>query len=112
MPKLKVPHSHGCVFLQVCSCLSAVVRTDPEAQVRRAAIHVVVLILRGLSERATEVLRDVLLDLYRLLKFVVQCESDSVSVLHAQLGLEELDHIMRALLFPPQKLEKKIVVLP
>lgn len=57
-------------------------------------------------------LRDVLLELYRLLRFVVQCESDSVSVVHAQLGLEELDSIMRAHLFPPQKLEKKIVVLP
>ncbi|KAE8608677.1 hypothetical protein XENTR_v10011566 [Xenopus tropicalis] len=104
--------SLGTVVHEISSCLCAVVRTDPEAQVRRAAIHVVVLLLRGLSEKATEVLRDVLLDLYRLLKFVVQCETDSVSVLHAQLGLEELDSIMRAVLFPQQKLEKKIVVLP
>ncbi|KAM4046496.1 transport and Golgi organization protein 6 homolog isoform 2-T2 [Anomaloglossus baeobatrachus] len=104
--------SLGPVIHEVTSCLSAVVHTDPEAQVRRAAIHVIVLLLRGLSERATEVLRDVLLDLYRLLKYVVQCERDSVSVLHAQLGLEELDSIMRAFLFPAQKLEKKIVVLP
>ncbi|XP_040280292.1 transport and Golgi organization protein 6 homolog [Bufo bufo] len=104
--------SLGPVIHEMTSCLSAVVHTDPEAQVRRAAIHVIVLLLRGLSERATEVLRDVLLELYRLLKFVVQCEKDSVSVLHAQLGLEELDSIMRAFLFPPQKLEKKIMVLP
>ncbi|XP_056413222.1 transport and Golgi organization protein 6 homolog [Hyla sarda] len=104
--------SLGPVIHEVTSCLLAVIHTDPEAQVRRAAIHVIVLLLRGLSERATEVLRDVLLDLYRLLKFVVQCDKDSVSVLHAQLGLEELDSIMRACLFPPQKLEKKIVVLP
>ncbi|XP_069829089.1 transport and Golgi organization protein 6 homolog [Dendropsophus ebraccatus] len=104
--------SLGPVIHEVTSCLSAVIHTDPEAQVRRAAIHVIVLLLRGLSERATEVLRDVLLDLYRLLKFVVQCEKDSISVLHAQLGLEELDGIMRAFLFPLQKLEKKIVVLP
>ncbi|XP_073461676.1 transport and Golgi organization protein 6 homolog [Aquarana catesbeiana] len=104
--------SLGSVVHEVISCLSAVIHTDPEAVVRRAAIHVVVLLLRALSSRATEVLRDVLLELYRLLKFVVQCESDSVSVLHAQLGLEELDSIMRAHLFPPQKLEKKIVVLP
>ncbi|KAM3933358.1 transport and Golgi organization protein 6 homolog [Leptodactylus fuscus] len=104
--------SLGPIIHEVTSCLSAVVHTDPEAQVRRAAIHVIVLLLQGLSERTTEVLRDVLLDLYRLLKFVVQCERDSVSVLHAQLGLEELDSIMRAFLFPPQKLEKKIVLLP
>ncbi|XP_075709442.1 transport and Golgi organization protein 6 homolog [Rhinoderma darwinii] len=104
--------SLGPIIHEVTSCLSAVVHTDQEAQVRRAAIHVIVLLLRELSERATEVLRDVLLDLYRLLKFVVQCDKDSVSVLHAQLALEELDSIMRAFLFPPQKLEKKIVVLP
>ncbi|KAM4722032.1 transport and Golgi organization protein 6 homolog [Rhinophrynus dorsalis] len=108
----RLQFSLGPIIHEVSSCLSAVVRTDPEAQVRRAAIHVVVQLLKGLSEKATEVLRDVLLDLYRLLKFVVQCESDSVSVLHAQLGLEELDSIMRTVLFPPQKLEKKIVVLP
>ncbi|XP_053305344.1 transport and Golgi organization protein 6 homolog [Spea bombifrons] len=104
--------SLGPVIQEVSSCLSAIVRTDPEAQVRRAAIHVVVLLLRGLGEKATEVLRDVSLDLYRLLKFVVRCESDSVSVLHAQLGLEELDGIIRTALLPPQKLEKKIIVLP
>ncbi|XP_072278694.1 transport and Golgi organization protein 6 homolog isoform X1 [Pyxicephalus adspersus] len=104
--------SLGPVVHEVSSCLSALIRTDSVAEVRRAAINVVVLLLRGLSSRATEVLRDVLLDLYRLLKFVVRCETDSVSVLHAQLGLEELDSIMRAFLFPPQKLEKKIVVLP
>ncbi|XP_077151841.1 transport and Golgi organization protein 6 homolog [Ranitomeya variabilis] len=104
--------SLGPVIHEMTSCLSAVVHTDPEAEVRRAAIHVIVLLLRGLRERATEVLRDVLLELYRLLKYIVQCEKDSVSVLHAQLGLEELDGIMRAFLFPPQKLEKKIVVLP
>ncbi|XP_077167006.1 transport and Golgi organization protein 6 homolog isoform X2 [Paroedura picta] len=59
-----------------------------------------------------EVLRDVLLDLYRLLKFVMRCEQDEVTVLHAQLALEELDAIMRQFLFPPPSLEKKIVVLP
>lgn len=30
-------------------------KTDSDVQVRRAAIHVIVLLLRGLSEKATEV---------------------------------------------------------
>lgn len=59
-----------------------------------------------------QVLRDVLKDLYHLLKHVVRLEPDDVARLHAQLALEELDEIMRDFLFPPQKLEKKIVVLP
>ncbi|KAJ6652483.1 hypothetical protein lerEdw1_011453 [Lerista edwardsae] len=96
----------------VASCLTAVAKTDPEAGVRRAAVHVVVLLLRGLSAKATEVLQDVLLDLYRLLKSVVLREQDEVTVLHAQLALEELDGIVREFLFPRPTLEKKIVVLP
>ncbi|NXW09334.1 TNG6 protein, partial [Fregetta grallaria] len=102
----------GSIVQEVTSCLTAIARTDPEAEVRRAAVHVVVLLLRGLSEKATEVLRDVLRDLYRLLKHVVVAEPDSATVLHAQLALEELDAVMRRVLFPPQTLEKKIVVLP
>ncbi|XP_060041241.1 transport and Golgi organization protein 6 homolog isoform X2 [Erinaceus europaeus] len=102
----------GSVVHEVTACLIAVAKTDPEVQVRRAAIHVIVLLLRGLSQKATEVLRDVLKDLYHLLKQVVRFEPDDVAKLHAQLALEELDEIMRNFLFPAQKLEKKIVVLP
>uniref|UniRef100_A0A8D0SF73 Transport and golgi organization 6 homolog n=1 Tax=Sus scrofa TaxID=9823 RepID=A0A8D0SF73_PIG len=102
----------GSVVHEVTACLIAVAKTDPEVQVRRAAIHVIVLLLRGLSQKATEVLKDVLRDLYHLLKHVVRLEPDDVAKLHAQLALEELDEIMRNFLFPPQKLEKKIVVLP
>nr|XP_006203795.1 transport and Golgi organization protein 6 homolog isoform X1 [Vicugna pacos] len=102
----------GSVVHEVTACLIAVAKTDHEVQVRRAAIHVIVLLLRGLSQKATEVLRDVLKDLYHLLKHVVRLEPDDVAKLHAQLALEELDEIMRNFLFPPQKLEKKITVLP
>ncbi|NXK98267.1 TNG6 protein, partial [Formicarius rufipectus] len=102
----------GSIIQEVTCCVTAIARTDPEAEVRRAAVHVVVLLLRGLSEKATEVLRDVLRDLYRLLKHVVTAERDGAAVLHAQLALEELDAVMRRVLFPPQTMEKKIVVLP
>uniref|UniRef100_A0A8C4Y498 Transport and golgi organization 6 homolog n=2 Tax=Gopherus evgoodei TaxID=1825980 RepID=A0A8C4Y498_9SAUR len=102
----------GSVVQEVTSCLTAIVKTDSEAEVRRAAVHVVVVLLRGLSEKATEVLRDVLRDLYRLLKSVVVSDRDEVTVLHAQLALEELDDIVRRFLFPPQTLQKKLMVLP
>ncbi|XP_065518267.1 transport and Golgi organization protein 6 homolog isoform X2 [Lathamus discolor] len=102
----------GSIVQEVTSCVTAIAKTDPEAQVRRAAVHVVVLLLRGLSEKATEVLQDVLRDLYRLLKHVVVAEPDGATKLHAQLALEELDAVMRRVLFPPQVLEKKITVLP
>ncbi|XP_003262978.2 transport and Golgi organization protein 6 homolog [Nomascus leucogenys] len=102
----------GSVVHEVTACLIAVAKTDGEVQVRRAAIHVVVLLLQGLSQKATEVLSTVLKDLYHLLKHVVRLEPDDVAKLHAQLALEELDDIMKNFLFPPQKLEKKIMVLP
>ncbi|XP_032557122.1 transport and Golgi organization protein 6 homolog isoform X3 [Chiroxiphia lanceolata] len=102
----------GSIVQEVTCCVTAIAQTDPKAEVRRAAVHVVVLLLRGLSEKVTEVLRDVLRDLYRLLKHVVTAERDGATVLHAQLALEELDTVMRRVLFPPQTLEKKIVVLP
>ncbi|NXL74496.1 TNG6 protein, partial [Leptocoma aspasia] len=102
----------GSIIQEVTCCVTAIARTDPEAEVRRAAVHVVVLLLRGLSDKVTEVLRDVLRDLYRLLKHVATAERDAATVLHAQLALEELDTAVRRVLFPPQTLEKKIVVLP
>ncbi|NXH49594.1 TNG6 protein, partial [Dicaeum eximium] len=102
----------GSIIQEVTCCVTAIARTDPEAEVRRAAVHVVVLLLRGLSDKVTEVLRDVLRDLYRLLKRVAAAERDAATVLHAQLALEELDTAVRRALFPPQTLQKKIVVLP
>ncbi|NXA98624.1 TNG6 protein, partial [Melanocharis versteri] len=102
----------GSIIQEVTCCVTAIARTDTEAEVRRAAVHVVVVLLRGLSEKVTEVLQDVLRDLYRLLKHVATAERDGATVLHAQLALEELDAAMRRVLFPPQTLEKKIVVLP
>uniref|UniRef100_A0A673U9K5 Transport and golgi organization 6 homolog n=1 Tax=Suricata suricatta TaxID=37032 RepID=A0A673U9K5_SURSU len=44
----------GSVVQEVTACLIAVAKTDHEVQVRRAAIHVIVLLFRGLSQKATE----------------------------------------------------------
>ncbi|XP_041047651.1 transport and Golgi organization protein 6 homolog [Carcharodon carcharias] len=102
----------GSVVHEVTACLAAIVKTEHEAEVRRAAVHVITLLLRGLGEKTLQVLGDVLRDLYRLLKYVIQTDDDEVVVLHAQLTLEELDHVVRRFLFPEEKLQKKIVILP
>ncbi|KAK7152019.1 hypothetical protein R3I94_008377 [Phoxinus phoxinus] len=104
--------SLGPLAQELSTCLTALIKTDREAEVRRAAVHVIALVLRGLSDKTTQVLGDVLSELYRALKGVVRSDPDDVAVLHAQLALEELDDIMRRSIFPQQKLEKKIVVLP
>ncbi|XP_072242834.1 transport and Golgi organization protein 6 homolog [Leuresthes tenuis] len=108
----RLDYGLGPLALEISSCLTALIKTEREAEVRRAAVHVIALLLRGLSDKTTQVLRDVLLDLYRALKWVVRSDPDQVAVLHAQLALEELDDVMRRFIFPQQKLEKKIVVLP
>ncbi|XP_053478948.1 transport and Golgi organization protein 6 homolog [Ictalurus furcatus] len=104
--------SLGSLAQELSMCLTTLIKTEKEAEVRRAAVHVIALLLRGLSDKTTQVLGDVLLELYRALKWVVRSDSDEVAVLHAQLALEELDDVMRKFIFPQQKLEKKIVVLP
>ncbi|KAL7878718.1 hypothetical protein AOLI_G00096920 [Acnodon oligacanthus] len=108
----RLQFSLGPLAQELSSCLTALIKTEKEAEVRRAAVHVIALLLRGLSDKTTQVLGDVLLELYRALKWVVRTDSDEVAVLHAQLALEELDDVMRKFIFPQQKLEKKIVVLP
>ncbi|XP_026143171.1 transport and Golgi organization protein 6 homolog isoform X2 [Carassius auratus] len=104
--------SLGSMAQELSTCLTALIKTDKEAEVRRAAVHVIALVLRGLSDKTTQVLGDVLLELYRALKWVVRSDPDEVAVLHAQIALEELDDVMRRFIFPRQKLEKRIVVLP
>ncbi|XP_065139412.1 transport and Golgi organization protein 6 homolog isoform X2 [Paramisgurnus dabryanus] len=104
--------SLGPLAQELSICLTALIKTDREAEVRRAAVHVIALVLKGLSDKTTQVLGDVLLELYRALKWVVRSDPDDVAVLHAQLALEELEDVMKRFIFPQQKLEKKIVVLP
>nr|XP_057931280.1 transport and Golgi organization protein 6 homolog [Doryrhamphus excisus]XP_057931281.1 transport and Golgi organization protein 6 homolog [Doryrhamphus excisus]XP_057931282.1 transport and Golgi organization protein 6 homolog [Doryrhamphus excisus] len=108
----RLEYALGPLAEELSSCLTALIKTEKEAEVRRAAVHVITVLIRGLRHKTTQVLSDVLLDLYRALKWVVRSDPDEVAVLHAQLALEELDAVMRSLIFPKQKLEKKIVVLP
>lgn len=108
----RLDYALGPLAQELSTCLTALIKTEKEAEVRRAAVHVIAQLLKGLSDKTTQVLADVLLDLYRALKWVVRSDPDSVAVLHAQLALEELDDVMRKFIFPEQKLEKKIVVLP
>ena len=58
-----------------------------------------------------QVLETTLRDVYRTLKLVLVSEKDPGVLLHVRLSLEELDTTMRALLFPPQDLTKRIRVL-
>lgn len=53
-----------CAFEQLSSCLTAIIKTEKEAEVRRAAVHVITLLLRGLSDKTTQVLIHTLITEY------------------------------------------------
>ena len=44
-----------CVSPQLSTCLTSLIKTEKEAEVRRAAVHVITLLLRGLSHKTTQV---------------------------------------------------------
>eukprot|EP00057_Strongylocentrotus_purpuratus_P002578 XP_003724793.1 PREDICTED: transport and Golgi organization protein 6 homolog [Strongylocentrotus purpuratus] len=97
--------------MKVLNCVTSAIKNDPEPEVKRSAVQVMNLLLRGLGKDAIQVLDASIRDVYRCLKHVRDVEKDEVLLLHAQLALEELDIFMRQYLFPKQTLSKKITVL-
>ncbi|XP_067047611.1 transport and Golgi organization protein 6 homolog isoform X2 [Acropora muricata] len=104
--------SLGPVVHEIFSCLSAVLKTDKACEVRRAAVLVVTLLLRGLEKNIMEVLGSTLKEIYQLLKLVESTDNDPVTRGHARIALGELDAVTRAYLFPKPSLTKRIQVLP
>ena len=104
-------YSIGSVMYEIFDCIQTLIKQDSSVEVRRAAAMFSTLLLRGLSRDSFKVLDKLLLDFYRLLKFVYTVEKDDTVRLHIQLTLEELDIITKDLLFPKQTFEKRILVL-
>lgn len=58
----------ACVcVLQLSSCLTALIKTEQEAEVRRAAVHVVTQLLQGLSDKTTQVRTQ---DMHRYIQYI------------------------------------------
>ncbi|XP_078383567.1 transport and Golgi organization protein 6 homolog [Oculina patagonica] len=104
--------SLGPVVHEIFSCVSSVLKTDKSAEVRRAAVLVITLLLRGLGKSIMEVLSSTLKDIYQLLKIVESTDADHVTRVNAQAALEELDSITRDYLFPKPSFTKRLQVLP
>lgn len=104
--------SLGPVVNEIFSCVSAVLKTDKSAEVRRATVLVLTLLLRGLGKSIMEVLSSTLKEIYQMLKIVESTDPDDVTRLHAQTALDELNNITREYLFPEPSFTKRIQVLP
>ncbi|XP_047481475.1 transport and Golgi organization protein 6 homolog isoform X1 [Penaeus chinensis] len=102
--------SIGPIVHEVFQLLHTIISHDKEAEVRRAAVLVITLLLQGLGQDAFSVLKEVIRDLYRALRLVHTTDPDDVVRLHAQLAMEEIDTITRAFLLPKLSLSKKIYV--
>ncbi|KAG7461515.1 transport and Golgi organization protein 6-like [Solea senegalensis] len=56
----KLDYAVGPLAAELSSCLTALIKTEKEAEVRRAAVHVITLLLRGLSNKTTQLVRTTL----------------------------------------------------
>jgi len=105
--RFSLGHVTGEVLLHLSACVK-----DVAAEVRAAAVMVLTMILQGLGKDAFVVLHDTLRDIYRELKMLSNTEREDMVLKHISLALEEIDKIVRQLLTPENKLEKKIIMNP
>ncbi|XP_044005035.1 uncharacterized protein LOC122850090 [Aphidius gifuensis] len=83
----------------ILSHIENIITTDKSPEVRRAAVMVTTLLLRGLGKDALVELGQDLLPLYRGIKNLRNNDDDEVLRLHAQLTLEEFDDIVQNFMF-------------
>ncbi|XP_011640818.1 transport and Golgi organization protein 6 homolog [Pogonomyrmex barbatus] len=101
----------GNILIEILYCIGCIIKSDKMPECRRAAVLVATLLFRGLGRDTLNSLGSDLIDLYRGLKHLRDNDNDPVLQLHAQLALEEIDHIVRDSLFTPLKFEKRISLL-
>jgi hypothetical protein len=95
---------HGSLH-EVLACLDTVLRTDPHAEARRAAVTVHAGLFRGLGRGALfEVLGDALTPTVRLLREVEDRDPDDVVRHQARLALGELNASVREFMQPGRKM--------
>ena len=117
-----------CVYsLQLLNCVSNLAARDPAVEVRRAAVLLITLLLKGLDSEALQVsasllahstalrrrykfmhfslkvLEPIIKNLYRVLKEIVLLDNDDrVVTFHANQGLEKLAEIVKGYLTAPK----------
>ncbi|GMS89084.1 hypothetical protein PENTCL1PPCAC_11259, partial [Pristionchus entomophagus] len=77
-------------FKPVMEAIKHTLMCEKERGVRRSAITILPLMLRGAGRDMIETLSDHLVDINRLLTMVINTEKDDVMIVHAQLAKEEI----------------------
>lgn len=103
---------------QVWFNVEAILSCEKDVFVRRAGLHLLVLLLKGVEKEFTsnQLLTNVQLggylrDARRLLTITERREKDSIAKTHAQLALHEMQLIVKKLLVPKTEIDIKIRVL-
>lgn len=107
----RLKYTLGPYLQEIIVCLQSLIQTDPSIEVKRAAVMLISLLLRGLNKCIFKVLENELLGIYRLLKKVFITETDEVIRLHVEIALEELNIIICENFVPSSKLTKEIRIL-
>lgn len=96
-------------FEELMILIENIIKNDTYLPARRSAVMILSHILSGV-EKLTD-FEEYLLPIYRALKSVEIVETDEVTLLHANIGLTNLNDKIKSFLFPKEILEKKIKVL-
>jgi len=102
---------------ELSHCLCSVATTDSDVVARQAATHALKCFVLSFGKNILHLFSESIKDIYKVLKLVYDKDTDGKVKLHAQLALEQLDVVMRDVLFnePLHRSrypEKSIVVLP
>ncbi|CAL1268436.1 unnamed protein product [Larinioides sclopetarius] len=96
---------------EILNCVLSYLNSDPDLEVRRCAVMVVYLLLKGVDKNMLMVLENEIKTIYSKLRIIYDGESDDVIRLHSQLALEEINEIMKKLLTPKIEMIKEIRIL-
>ncbi|EGG14080.1 hypothetical protein DFA_11843 [Cavenderia fasciculata] len=97
-------------LVEILSCLNSMLTSEREIEVRRGAIFVYQLLLRGFGLDAFNQgssMSQELQTTYRQLKYLESTDPDPVCKFHARTALSELETITKEFIFPNQSNEKE-----
>lgn len=96
---------------EILICVMSFLKNDPDLEVRRCAVMVIYLLLKGIGKNMLEMLDKEIKTIYTQLKIIYNGETDDVLRQHSQLALEEINAIIMDMFTPQASLRKEIRIL-
>ncbi|KAK5582970.1 hypothetical protein RB653_004560 [Dictyostelium firmibasis] len=87
-------------LVEILLCTNAILKSDPEIEVRRGGIFIFQQLLQGLGMSSFQLIPDELKSIYNTLKNVEFYDQDEVCKYHARSALYDLEKITKTFIFP------------